>query len=191
MKDKRFDSTPKQSTTVKAHTRNTRFGPVAVREHFRKLHPKWNVEKYAEVALDEYGYFYYSRLELTDEKGNHVWVKYADYPTYLEIVDIEAEAPGEGMGTKVLLTFKDYADSRDAGILITHVHNQEYFNKFDWLEQQEMTPPDPTRKNYVYGDVSEEKRMLAELESKPDLFIPECDIDKHQYVRKHKGWTGP
>jgi len=65
--------------------------------------------------------------------------------THIVLSQISVENRGSGIGVKIMNAIKEYADSKNIGVVVYKVTNKSFFNKFDWLN------PDSNKDNYYYS----------------------------------------
>ena len=64
--------------------------------------------------------------------------------SYIVLSQISVENRGSGIGAKIMNAIKEYADSKNIGVVVYKVTNKSFFDKFDWLK------PDSYKDNYYY-----------------------------------------
>ncbi|MBB6444059.1 hypothetical protein [Bacillus benzoevorans] len=130
----------------KFETRTALLKPI-VQELSVQVINKLNGEKYGawyekETSGSLNGY------ELFLQDGNRIFIDIELKGDYVLLYKLFIKEKGTGLGSRILNTLKQYVDDHGGTLMVCLVINQEFFNKFDWLEFDEY-------QNYEYRSLKE------------------------------------
>lgn len=69
--------------------------------------------------------------------GNGGLLKVRETDGFVVLDEIQVAKEGTGLGSRIVEQLKSYCDSKDKVLRIPEVENQDFFERFDWLEWHE------------------------------------------------------